>query len=109
MNKISKGNYYVKKTKEFLEKEGWVVEKSEINFKIWTPKGIFFKKKDLFGADLICINGKDIVFVQVKTNKVDVNKGLAEFKKYPFPAFVKKWVVIWPVRAREPQVKELEL
>ena len=106
-NKVSKGNYYLKKTIDYFEKDGWTIEKSEINYKIWTPKGIFFKKKDLFGADLIMMNGKDIIFVQGKTNVVDINKGLNEFKKYPFPSCVKRWVVIWKLRAKEPIVYEL--
>lgn len=107
VNNVQKGNYYLKKTMDYFRKDGWTVEKTEINYKIWTPKGIFFRKKDLLGADLVMMNGKDIVFIQGKTNKVDINKGLNEFKKYPFPPFVKRWVVIWELRAKAPVIHEL--
>ena len=93
---------------DFFKKEGWAVEISELSQKIFTPKGIFNKTSDLFGADLIMMNSKDIVFVQVKSNRVEINKGLVELKRHPFPLHVQRWVVIWEHRARQPEIIEVE-
>jgi hypothetical protein len=68
MNKVSKGNYYRKRTKDFYEKDGWRVDICEKNQRIFTPKGIVFVKKDLWGADLIAAKGEEMMFIQCKTN-----------------------------------------
>ena len=81
MNKVKKGNYYRLKTKKWFEKEGYVVEVAEKNQRIWTKKGVIFIKKDLWGADLIAKNKFEMIFIQCKTNKVDINKGIMELKK----------------------------
>ena len=58
-----------------------------------TPGVIPYKEKD------------EIIFVQVKTNKQDILDGVYEFEKYPFPECVKKWVVLFEPRIKEPIVK----
>ena len=108
MNKVSKGNYYRKRTKDFYEKDGWRVDICEKNQRIFTPKGIVFVKKDLWGADLIAAKGEEMMFIQCKTNRSHINLGLKEFRKYPVPSSVKQIVVIWEPRAKEPEVCEVE-
>jgi hypothetical protein len=68
---------------------------------------LFAVHKDLFGSDLIAMNGKEIIFVQCKSVKGDISKAEKEFTKYPFPPLVQKWVVCWELRAREPIVKKI--
>ena len=106
MNKIKKGNYYRLKTKKFYEEEGWRVEIIEKNQRIFTPKGVIFIKRDVWGADMVAVKNDEELWIQSKTNPVDINKGLMEFKKYPMPARVKQVVVIWQPRAKEPEIIE---
>ena len=104
MNKIARGNYYRKKTADWFKKEGYDVEIIEKNQRIWTPKGVIFIKRDLWGADLCAKNEEEIIFIQCKTNRVDINKGIAELNETRWPQTVKKVVVIWELRAREPEI-----
>lgn len=108
MNKTRKGNYYRLKTKKWLEKEGFQVETLEKTMRIFADdKRVIFIKKDLWGADLIASNGSELIIVQNKTNRTDVSKGIRELKAAPWPGFVKKWVVIWPPKAKEPRIVEV--
>lgn len=105
-NKRQIGQRNKLKSKKWLEKLGYTVENSETN-KICFFKGkLFAVHKDLFGSDLIAmkndLHGEEIIFIQCKTNKVDMLSGVKEFAKYPFPSYVQRWVVRWELRAREP-------
>ena len=106
MRKISKGNYYRLKTKKWFEKDGYLVENLEKNQRLFVKGRVIFLKKDLWGADLIAKNNKEMIFIQCKTNKVDISKGIKELNKTIWPSFVKKYVVIWKERAREPDIIE---
>jgi hypothetical protein len=90
------------KTKKWLEKLGYRVENSEVNKICYFGGRLVAVHKDLVGSDLLAMNGKDIIFVQCKTNKTDMSDGKKEFEKYPFPEFVKLWVVRWEARVKEP-------
>lgn len=109
MNKVSKGNYYRLRTRKWLEKDGYVVFNMEQRQRIFNPKTkqVFFIARDIAGSDLMAMNGVDLIFVQVKSNKGHINQGLIELAKFPFPKFVKRWVVFWKPRAREPLIEEL--
>jgi hypothetical protein len=107
MNKINKGNYYKLKTKKWLQADGYEVGSLETNQRLFIKGRMIFIKRDLWGADLIAKNDKEMIFIQCKTNKGDVNKGLKELNTTVWPAFIKRWVVIWPLRAREPEVVSL--
>jgi hypothetical protein len=95
------------KTKKWLEQQGYVVANSEVNKVCFFKGKLFCVHQDLFGSDLIAMNKVEIVFVQCKSVKGDMSKAEKEFAKYPFPFFVKRWVVCWELRAREPIVKKL--
>lgn len=122
---MNRGNYYKRKTKEWMEKEGYVCEYLEKLQRIYTTekakdkkgkeikKGkIIYIKRDLFGADLLCLGKGDIIFIQVKSGKKDtginIKKAYEEFNKYPFPEYVKRWIVVWRERAREPEIIEVK-
>ena len=108
MSKIQKGNYYRLKTKKWLEKDGYLVENLEKNQRIFTKGQVIFIKRDLWGGDLVAKNDKEIIWIQCKTNKVDISKGIKELSQTIWPPFVKRWVVIWPYKAREPEVVEVK-
>ena len=108
MNKRAIGNRNKLKTKKWLEGRGYYVENSEVNKICYFGGRLVAVHKDLLGSDLVAMNGKDIIFVQSKTNKKDILDGVKEFKKYPFPKFVKRWVVRWELRAKQPIIKQLE-
>jgi len=108
-----KGNYYRLKTKHWLEAHGWTVQVSErkkINYFRDRKTGElkqFYAPIDLFGADLVAMNGQNIVFVQVKAGKKNIAQARAEFLSYPFPKCVWRWIVSWKPKAREPEVEEI--
>ena len=108
MSNVSKGNYYLNKFKKFLEADGWRVEKLEKNYRIFTKGKIIFVKKDLWGADLIAVKGEEEMWVQWKTNKGDIAKGLKELANYPMPSRVKQCVATWAAKAKEPEIIEVE-
>jgi len=103
-NKIQRGNYYRLKTKKWFEKEGYLVENLEKSQRIFTKKGVIFIKKDIWGSDLIAKNNKEIIFIQVKSNRTDINKGIKEIEGTVWPEFIKRVIVIWEPRAREPEI-----
>jgi len=107
MNKIKKGNYYRLKTKKWLEADGFKVETLEKTMRIFTnDKKVIFIKRDLWGADLIASNGSELIVIQNKTSRGDASKGIRELKSAPWPDNVKKWVVIWSFKSREPEIIE---
>ena len=110
MNKVQKGNYYKRKTKDWFIKQGYEVKNIETSYRIFDKETdkIIFVKKDLWGGDLCACNGKEMIWIQNKTNKVDINKGLKELEKTPLPPFVKKVVVLWEPKAHEPNIYEVK-
>ena len=113
VNKIQKGNYYRLKTKHWLESEGYLVEKIErripipIIDKITGQKKVVFVARDLFGADLVAMNKKEIIFIQCKTHASDVLDGMNKLLEYPYPPLVKRWVARWIPGAKEPTITEV--
>ena len=107
----NRGNYYKKKTKDWLVKEGYVCEYMEKLQRIYSKGRLIYVKRDLFASDILAMNGEDIIFVQVKSGKegtgINLKKAYQEFEKYPFPKYVKRWIVIWRERQREPEIIEV--
>lgn len=107
VNKTRKGNYYTLKAKKYLEADGYLVVKSEYRYRVFTPGGIFYKTADIFSADLIAVNDKEMIFIQVKSNKGDVLKGIKDMLKIPWPKdceCLKRWVLLWEPRAKGPEI-----
>ncbi|HOM27321.1 MAG TPA: hypothetical protein PKV21_07430 [bacterium] len=109
---MNKGNYYKKKTKEFLEKQGYVVEYLEKIQRIYTKGKLIFVKRDLFGADLIALSKQKCLFIQVKSGGkntgINIKKAIEEFNKYPFPDFIDRWIVVWKERVKEPEIIDIK-
>ena len=109
MSSTAKGNYYRKKTINFLEKQGYEVEILEKNQRLMKNGRVLFIRRDIWGSDLIAKNEDEIIFIQCKTNRGDIAKGIKELNRTHWPSFVKRWVVIWTPRAREPEVIDADM
>lgn len=109
---MNKGNYYKKKTKDWLTKEGYVCEYLEKLQRIYTKEKLIYVKRDLFGADILAFNKEKLIFVQVKsgskTTGINIKKAIEEFSKYPFPDFVDRWIVIWKEKQKEPEIIDVK-
>ena len=110
VSKTKKGNYYRLKAKKWLEADGYLVVNAEYRYRVFTPKGTFYITKDIFAADLICVNDKEMIFVQVKSNKGDVLKGIKDMLEIPWPdcECLKRWVLLWEPRAKQPCITEVD-
>ncbi len=107
-----RGNFYKKKTKQWFLDQGYDCEYVEKYVSRFIPgKGIFHSKKDTFGADGVSMNGQEIIFWNSKAtlnlarekNGI-ISKAEAEFKVYKYPLVVKRWVVIWEPRVKNPLI-----
>lgn len=104
MNTVKKGNYYRKKTIDWLTKEGYDVEIIEKNQRIYNGDQIINIKRDIRGCDLMAINEDEIIFIQCKSRSQDINAGIKQMKQYVWPPCVKLQVIYWEERAKEPTV-----
>lgn len=105
MNATQKGNANRLKTKKWYKKQGYdvgIAESARYCFFGGKPR-VF--KQDLFGADLVAMNGEEIIFIQCKSKDPKLAECRREFAKWQYPKFVKKVVVSWKPRAREPRVE----
>ena len=110
-----KGRYYLLKSRDYLKNLGYEVDIVEKTQRIVTKddKGkrfVLFQKKDLWGADLVARNRDELIWVQVKSNKGDIGRGikqLSEDENWPESDVVKRWVMCWEPRVREPEIVEV--
>lgn len=114
MNRAAKGNYYVMRTKEWLESLGYVVAKLESTKRIMIRDKTngalkpIFTKNDIWGSDLVARNSERIVFVQVKANAGDITKGMRQLSEGDWPPHVGRWVIYWPAGRRLEAGPEIE-
>jgi hypothetical protein len=61
---------------------------------------------DVFGnkSIVIGINRKPNIVKSGEKTGINIKKAINEFLKYPFPDFVKLWVVIWRKKEKEPEI-----
>jgi len=104
----SKGNYYKRRSKEYYEKLGYVVQLTEFTCALVVKGRCFYRKIDIFGSDGIAMNGSEIIFWNSKATDPSVKDGVSkmkssakiEFEKYPFPPCVKRQAIIWQPRQK---------
>lgn len=99
-----KGQYYKARTKKWLEGLGYQVAHLERVMWIHTKDRMVPVKQDQFASDLMAMTGTDLVFVQVKLGRKSLKSARDEFQKFTFPPFAKRWIVIWELRKRVPDV-----
>ena len=102
---MNRGNYYRRKTKKWFEDKGYFADYLEKNQRIFTNGQIIFIKKDVAGADGMAMNGKEMIFWQSKLGNKNVAKAIKEFKSYPYPPSVGRWIIVWTPRGREPYIE----
>ena len=110
-----KGRYYLIKSRDWMRDKGYEVEIVEKTQRIVTrePNGkqhVLFAKRDLWGADLVARNKEEIIWIQVKSNRGDIAKGIKQLSVddlWPEDSCVKRWVVYWEPRTREPEIVEV--
>lgn len=105
---VAKGAYYKSRTRKWLTALGWQQADLEVVRWIYTPKGDRIPQKfDQFGSDLLGMTCDRIVFIQVKGGK-SCRGGIADARRGlladDFPSFAERWIVLWPFRARHPNV-----
>ena len=112
----SRGAYYKGRTRKWLEGLGYQVADLEVVRWIHKPSGERIPvKRDQFGSDLLAMNIDGFVFVQVKSGRVTGNfpEAARKFAAVIWPELVwpstavKRWVVAWAPRARQPRVIEM--
>lgn len=119
MSTVSKGNYYVRRTIDWLESLGYVATRVEKQYRVIDKKRkgpdgnplVIFVKRDLWGFDVVAFNDEHMVWVQVKANAAHVPDGLRSVAWTVWPPGVKRWVVWWPPRRRlveGPMIHEVE-
>jgi hypothetical protein len=99
----SKGNKYKLLTKKYYISQGYVCEYAEKLQAIFTPRGMIYIKRDMWGADGVAMNGKEMIFWNSKLNRLHIAEGIKEFLSHPYPPFIKKQLVIWEEGSTKPQ------
>jgi len=106
MSKKTRGRYYQNKTKQYFEDKGYSVYNMEQTRTFFTPRGMISRTHDVAGADLMCMNGEEIIFIQCKTNPSHMKQGERELEAHPYPDCVKRLVIRWKPRAKTPEIRE---
>ena len=75
MNRKSKGNRAELEYKKIKESQGYTCYKS--------PNVRFYDTDILNLFDILCINKKEVLLVQVKSNQIRDRKKISEFKNHP--------------------------
>jgi hypothetical protein len=103
----SRGNMYKKKTMEYFQSLGYVTQLTEfMTARHIGPNRVIYIKKDVFGADGISMNGKEIIFWNSKHGTTASGladskaSGKKDFNKFPFPPTVKRQIVFWEPRKK---------
>jgi hypothetical protein len=103
----AKGQYWKTRTKKFLEAAGYQVAFLERMLWVPTRHGHIPVKRDQFASDLLAVDRRDVVFVQVRggaTCRSKLAAARAAFAEFAFPAGTQQWIVLWPPRVRQPEV-----
>ena len=109
----NKGNYYKLKTRDWLRAKGYHVELMERQQRVTVEdkKTRAFKvvwiRKDILGADLIAVNDIETILVGSVLGKQNIARNLKKFKEYPSGG-MKRWLVVWEPRIKEPELVEVE-
>lgn len=108
VSSAQRGSYYRRRTKRWLESKGYHVAELEKLYGIFRkgepPR---WRKQDQFGADLLAVSARSVIFVQCKGasaargNFPDARRKFAQFQ---FPPWTRQWVIAWPSRSRVPRI-----
>ena len=97
-----KGNYYKAKTKKHFEGLGYHVEYLEF----YISAGKFNVKKDILGADGLCINDREFFIWQSCLGKSNVAAEIRKLRSYPHGG-IKRFLVVWEAGNGTPDIREV--
>src|SRR5690606_38742806 len=104
----------VKKTREWLESLGFEVELAERSRTVRRlgPDGRLIEipvRSDIWGADLVARSRRSLVWIQVKSNRSHVSRGIRGLQEGGWPdcECIQRIVVWWPPRRRVAQGPEV--
>jgi len=105
-----RGAHYRKRSKSWCERNGYPVAVMELQRVVHTLNGIFPKKQDQWGSDLLYAVPECVVFLQVKgggrTRATLLKEAQDKFDEHSFPASCRLELHIWRPRARAPEIIE---
>lgn len=108
----AKGDRYAKKTKEWLEAQGYQVSKMEMTKLAWVGGRMIPIRTDILFSDLIAVGNGELLLVQVKFAARARNNMSTARKNYQtlpdMGCSVKKMIVGWQPRVKEPIVEFVE-
>lgn len=110
---VKRGNYYKDKTRKWFKKKGYTVELTEFTAVRFVGKGKqIFVKKDILASDGIAYNEHEFIIWNSKhttTGSIanEKSSGKKDYEKIKVPKFIKKQLIIWQPRIKEPTIIEL--
>ncbi|MCK4307300.1 hypothetical protein KAW50_03620 [candidate division WOR-3 bacterium] len=105
---VKTGNYYKLKTKKYLQNKGYYVEYMEKMQRIYTKGRVIFIKRDLLGADGLAVSNEEFILWQSKLGKSHIAEAIRQFKQYPCPEFIDRWIIVWTKRQLNPEIIPVE-
>ena len=110
---MAKDYYYLRKTIDYFKEKGYEVEKLEKTYRVYDEEkdSVIFVKRDIFSSDLLAMNENEVIFIQLKTNKSDISKGIKAYKRMKRPVGrwnIKFWVVSWEKRKKDPIIVDVD-
>ena len=110
---MGKDYYYLRKTIDYFKERGYEVEKLEKTYRVYDEEkdSVIFVKRDIFCSDLLAMNENEVIFIQLKTNKSDISKGIKAYKRMKRPVGrwnIKFWVVSWEKRKKNPIIVDVD-
>jgi len=109
MSTSKKGNYYKVKTANYFRNDGYVVEYLEKLQHVYVRGKVIYTKRDLLAADGLAVNDNEFILWNAISNKGDIGRHIKRFKEYPCPVFIKRYIVLWTLRCREPELIEVDV
>jgi len=104
----SKGSYYKIKSKDYFKALGYTVEYLEKLQRIVTKEGrVVFIKRDLLGADGLAVNDEEFILWQSVLGRSNLAEHIKRFRQFPCPPSIKRWIIIWELRVREPDIVDI--
>lgn len=100
------------RSKQFLERRGYVVWDMEVVRTNWTSSGPLPVKRDQLGADLGAMNEAEVLFVQVKGTRTERRPSLAParraFQQFRWARCTRREIHVWRLGASNPEVVECQ-
>src|SRR3990167_6560638 len=102
-----RGAYWKKRSRRFLEAEGYIVVDLEIVRTVWINGRMIPTKKDQLGADLMGVSAHGYIWVQVKgytLTRPSLAAAKRKFLAYPTPPNTTRCIMLWQLRGRTPEI-----